>query len=58
MLSMRRVLLPNDQGLTPKIPEDCPPKLRELMEMCWKKQPDQRPVSSLSFIRLSCVLSS
>jgi len=32
-----------DQGLTPKIPEDCPPKLRELMEMCWKKQPDQRP---------------
>jgi hypothetical protein len=35
-----------DEGLTPTIPEDCPPKLRELMEMCWKKDPDQRPVSS------------
>jgi len=29
--------------LTPTIPNDCPPKLRQLMEMCWNKQPDQRP---------------
>jgi hypothetical protein len=34
-----------DQCLTPKIPEDCPEKLRELMQMCWKKEPEQRPVS-------------
>jgi hypothetical protein len=29
--------------LVPHIPKDCPPKLRQLMEMCWQKQPDQRP---------------
>jgi serine/threonine protein kinase len=34
-----------NQGLTPEIPNDCPPKLRKLMQMCWKKQPEQRPVS-------------
>jgi hypothetical protein len=34
-----------DQNLTPKIPEDCPQKLREIMEMCWKKDPNERPVS-------------
>jgi len=32
-----------DRGLTPPIPNDCPQKLREVMEMCWKKDPDQRP---------------
>jgi hypothetical protein len=37
-----------DKYLTPEIPEDCPEKLRELMQMCWKKEPQQRPVSSLS----------
>jgi hypothetical protein len=37
-----------DQGLTPTIPNDCPPFVRQLMEMCWKKDPDQRPVSSHS----------
>jgi hypothetical protein len=31
--------------LTPAIPDDCPSLLREVMEMCWKKEPDQRPVS-------------
>jgi hypothetical protein len=36
-----------DKGVTPEIPEDCPEKLRELMQVCWKKQPQQRPVSSL-----------
>jgi hypothetical protein len=32
-----------DQGLTPTIPNDCPEKLRQLMQMCWNKQPQQRP---------------
>jgi serine/threonine protein kinase len=36
-----------DQGLTPKIPDDCPPLLRQVMEMCWQKDPEQRPVSFL-----------
>jgi ABC-type thiamine transport system ATPase subunit len=35
--------------LTPEIPSNCPQKLVELMQMCWKKQPQQRPVSSLFF---------
>jgi hypothetical protein len=34
-----------DKGLTPEIPSNCPEKLVELMQMCWKKQPQQRPVS-------------
>jgi hypothetical protein len=34
-----------DKGLTPEIPSNCPQKLVELMQMCWKKQPQQRPVS-------------
>lgn len=32
-----------ENGLTPKIPHDCPSTLRELMEMCWQKDPNQRP---------------
>jgi hypothetical protein len=28
-----------DEGLTPEIPSDCPEKLRELMKMCWMKEP-------------------
>jgi serine/threonine protein kinase len=32
-----------DQGLTPTIPSDCPPLLRQIMEMCWKKDPNERP---------------
>jgi insulin receptor len=39
-----------DEGLTPEIPSNCPQKLVELMKMCWKKQPQQRPVSSLLFV--------
>jgi hypothetical protein len=39
--------LHRDEGLTPKIPDDCPALLAELMQMCWKKDPNQRPVSSL-----------
>jgi len=36
-------LLIRDHGLTPTIPNNCPKKLRELMQMCWTKQPEQRP---------------
>jgi serine/threonine protein kinase len=32
-----------DEGLTPEIPNHCPEKLRQVMEMCWTKQPEQRP---------------
>jgi hypothetical protein len=32
-----------DKGLTPKIPNDCPQKLQQLMEMCWHQNPNQRP---------------
>jgi serine/threonine protein kinase len=32
-----------DRGLTPKIPDECPQKLRQLMEMCWQKEPNLRP---------------
>jgi tyrosine-protein kinase Yes len=32
-----------DEGLTPKIPSNCPQELVELMQMCWKKDPQQRP---------------
>jgi len=39
-------LLIRDQYLTPKIPSNCHQKLRQLMEMCWNRQPEQRPVSS------------
>jgi hypothetical protein len=31
------------KGLTPTIPRNCPPLLRELMESCWQKDPTQRP---------------
>jgi predicted Ser/Thr protein kinase len=37
------LILIRDEGLAPTIPSDCPQKLRELMQMCWKKQPEQRP---------------
>jgi hypothetical protein len=39
-----------DEGLTPKIPKDCPQVLQEIMEMCWKKDPNQRPVSFILII--------
>jgi hypothetical protein len=39
-----------DEGLTPEIPSNCPQKLVELMQMCWKKQPHQRPVSFFFFV--------
>jgi hypothetical protein len=45
-----------DRELIPKIPEDCPTLLRDLMQMCWKQKPDERPVHSLS-LSLSLSLS-
>jgi hypothetical protein len=39
-----------DRGLTPKIPENCPEKLRDVMRMCWQKDPNERPVSFLFYI--------
>jgi hypothetical protein len=36
--------------LTPKIPDDCPPLLRQIMQMCWKQKPEERPVSFLDFL--------
>jgi hypothetical protein len=35
----------SDEGLTPGIPENCPPVLEQLMNMCWKRDPNERPVS-------------
>jgi serine/threonine protein kinase len=32
-----------DQYLTPKIPVQCPPVLRELMQLCWQTDPNKRP---------------
>jgi predicted Ser/Thr protein kinase len=29
--------------MTPEIPNDCPPLYRDIMELCWKKDPQQRP---------------
>jgi len=37
------LILIRNKGLTPTIPDNCPEKLRQLMEMCWQKQPEQRP---------------
>jgi predicted Ser/Thr protein kinase len=32
-----------DEFLVPKIPSQCPPILAEIMQMCWKPKPDERP---------------
>jgi hypothetical protein len=42
--------------LTPKIPDDCPLLLAEIMQMCWNKDPHQRPVSFLSLIDFEFIL--
>jgi hypothetical protein len=36
-------LLIRDRHLTPKIPNHCPPILREVMQLCWQAAPNQRP---------------
>jgi serine/threonine protein kinase len=36
-------LLIRDRHLTPKIPSHCPPILREVMQLCWQADPNQRP---------------
>ncbi len=35
-----------DEAYTPTIPESCPKVLREVMLMCWKMDPNERPVST------------
>ncbi len=35
-----------DEGFTPEIPENCDPTLREVMQMCWQTNPEDRPVST------------
>jgi hypothetical protein len=35
----------SDKGLVPTIPDDCPQILRDIMTMCWKQDPNERPVS-------------
>jgi predicted Ser/Thr protein kinase len=42
-----------DCGLTPTIPNDCPPLLREVMELCWKKEPKERPTFETLYNLLS-----
>jgi uncharacterized protein (DUF2267 family) len=32
-----------DRHLTPNIPNHCPPILREVMQLCWQADPNQRP---------------
>jgi serine/threonine protein kinase len=32
-----------DHNLTPKIPENCPSCLQQIMQLCWKRQPEDRP---------------
>jgi predicted Ser/Thr protein kinase len=32
-----------DEAFTPAIPDDCDPTLREVMQMCWQKNPEDRP---------------
>eukprot|EP01119_Soliformovum_irregulare_P012881 TRINITY_DN3370_c0_g1_i1.p1 TRINITY_DN3370_c0_g1~~TRINITY_DN3370_c0_g1_i1.p1 ORF type:complete len:2124 (-),score=675.67 TRINITY_DN3370_c0_g1_i1:56-5518(-) len=34
------------QGLRPTIPKDCPPMLSELIQKCWRADPDERPTAS------------
>jgi len=37
------VRLIRDEALTPEIPAECPPALEELMRMCWRRDPKERP---------------
>jgi serine/threonine protein kinase len=46
-------VLIRDQGLTPEIPSHTPPVLREIMQSCWKQNPDDRPVSTTSILIFS-----
>lgn len=32
-----------EQGIHPAIPDDCSDHLREVLEKCWKADPDDRP---------------
>jgi len=46
-----------DQYLTPTIPKHCPQKLRQVMEMCWQRDPNQRPTFEAIYSILNDVLA-
>jgi hypothetical protein len=37
-----------DHGVTPPIPEGCPPLYEKIMRACWKYNPEERPVRQAS----------
>jgi hypothetical protein len=45
-----------DEAFTPAIPDDCDPTLREVMQMCWQKNPEDRPVCLLSYCYSRCIV--
>jgi serine/threonine protein kinase len=47
-----------DEGLTPTIPKECPMVLRDVMQMCWKNDPDQRPTLEVVLAFLERAISS
>jgi serine/threonine protein kinase len=46
-----------DEGLTPTIPKECPVVLRDVMQMCWNKDPEQRPTMEVVFDLLERALT-
>jgi serine/threonine protein kinase len=46
-----------DEGLTPTIPKECPVVLRDVMQMCWKKDPEQRPTMEVVLAFLERAMS-
>ena len=54
--SMLLTLLHCKQGLRPTIPKSTNPKLSELLEKCWKQDPNERPEFSEITIILQDIL--
>jgi hypothetical protein len=46
-----------DEGLTPTIPKECPVVLRDIMQMCWTRDPEQRPTSEYILVFLENAVS-
>jgi len=42
-------------GLRPIIPDTCPQKLRELIQDCWKENPEERPTVDILMTRLEAI---
>ena len=45
-----------DNGFRPDIPTDCPSRIRQLIENCWRKEPSLRPSFSEIITRLDHIL--